>query len=123
MSTIALTALRGRHHTAELTVNPQGITVRARVAASAARRLRGMLGRDDEALLIVPCSSVHGIGMRRSLTVAYLDRTGKVLAVKPLRPGRVHWPVPGAHAVLEVSDEAAQRWALGAAEHIEVRLP
>lgn len=51
MSTVALTSLRGRHHAAELTVHPQGLTIRARVAASAARRLRGMLGRDDEALL------------------------------------------------------------------------
>ena len=65
---------------------------RASVADSFWRRLRGLLGRDGleagEGLVIVPCNSVHMLGMRFPLDVLYLDRSGTVLrAVQELRPG------------------------------------
>jgi hypothetical protein len=33
--------------------------------------------------------SVHGIGMRRHLTIAGIDRHGRVAAVRRLQPGRI----------------------------------
>ncbi len=55
-------------------------------------RLRGMLGRREpqpgEGLLLVPCRSVHMIGMRYPIDVAFLDADRRVLSIHPrLRPG------------------------------------
>jgi uncharacterized membrane protein (UPF0127 family) len=60
-------------------------------------RLRGLLGRpplgDGEGLLLVPCRSVHMLGMTFALDVAFLDSHGQVIAVYPdLQPGsRTRW--------------------------------
>jgi uncharacterized membrane protein (UPF0127 family) len=55
-------------------------------------RLRGMLGRpmpgEGEGLLLTPCRSIHMLGMRYPLDVAFLDRTGAVVAIYPsVAPG------------------------------------
>ena len=55
-------------------------------------RLRGMLGRPEpaagEGLLLVPCGSVHMLGMRYAIDVALLDGERRVVSVHPrLRPG------------------------------------
>jgi uncharacterized protein len=68
-------------------------------------RLRGMIGapapHPGQGLLLTPCSSVHMYGMRFPLDVAFLDRTGKVVAVYPsLAPGsRTRWHRNAAHAL------------------------
>jgi uncharacterized membrane protein (UPF0127 family) len=60
-------------------------------------RLRGMLARPapgpGDGLLLTPCSSVHMHGMRFSLDVAFLDRSGTVVALyDSLAPGsRTRW--------------------------------
>lgn len=60
-------------------------------------RLRGLLGRtaldEGEGLLLVPCRSVHMLGMRFALDVAFVDARGEVLAVyHALPPGsRTRW--------------------------------
>ena len=45
-------------------------------------RFRGLLGRtgldSDEGLLIVPCNSVHTLGMKFAIGVVFLTRDGKV---------------------------------------------
>jgi uncharacterized membrane protein (UPF0127 family) len=55
-------------------------------------RLRGMLARPallpGEGLLLSPCSSIHMLGMRYPVDVAFLDRTGAVVAIYPsVQPG------------------------------------
>jgi uncharacterized membrane protein (UPF0127 family) len=55
-------------------------------------RLRGMLARPmprrGEGLLLTPCRSIHMLGMRYPLDVAFLDRTGAVVAIYPsVAPG------------------------------------
>lgn len=60
-------------------------------------RLRGLLGRETlghgEGLLLRPCRSVHMLGMRMALDVAFLDPGGRVVALYPaLGPGaRTGW--------------------------------
>ncbi len=55
------------------------------------RGLRGMLPLGHgEGLLLRPCRAVHMFGMPGPLDVAFLDRSGQVVAVYPgLRPGRI----------------------------------
>ena len=80
---------------------------RATVADSFWRRLRGLLGRDGletgEGLVIVPCTSVHMLGMRFALDVLYLDRAGTVLrALSELRPGQFGPVVLRSHVAVEL---------------------
>ncbi len=60
-------------------------------------RLKGLLGRDrlepGEGLLLRPCRAVHMLGMKTTLDIAFLDATGRIVALYPeLRPGaRTRW--------------------------------
>ncbi len=52
---------------------------------------------------LVPCNSVHTIGMRSSIDVIFLNTGGRIVrVVENLRPGRIVWRVPEAHSALEV---------------------
>lgn len=64
------------------------------------RRLVGLLF-GGEMLLLHPCSSVHGFGLRSALDVAYIDRCGTVVDLARLKPWRAHRPRRGAVAVWE----------------------
>jgi uncharacterized membrane protein (UPF0127 family) len=80
---------------------------RATLADSFWRRLRGLLGRDGlehgEGLVIVPCNSVHMLGMRFPLDVLHLDKSGTVVRALPnLRPGRFGPMVWGSHMAVEL---------------------
>ena len=79
---------------------------RAYVARTALSRLVGMLGTPDpardEALVLTPCTAVHGVGLRAGIGVAFVDRAGIVLRVVDPLP----WSgaaCPGAHAVIEAA--------------------
>jgi uncharacterized membrane protein (UPF0127 family) len=78
--------------------------LRAFVADTPVARAIGMLATPDlgvdEALVLVPCSAVHGIGLRCAIGVAFVDETGVVMRVVDPLPW---WGarMPGAHAVIE----------------------
>jgi len=67
-------------------------------------RAVGMLGtpdlRMDEALILSPCSSVHGVGLRCTIGVAFVDAAGIVMRVVDPLPW---WGarMRGARAVVE----------------------
>ncbi len=84
------------------------------VAASRRARGRGLLGRDGigGALWLPGVRSVHTVGMRFALDVAWLATDGRVLRVRTLRPGRVSAWVPRAAGVLEAEAGAFARWGL-----------
>jgi uncharacterized membrane protein (UPF0127 family) len=70
-------------------------------------RLRGLLGRralaPGEGLLLVPCKSVHTFGMRLVIDVAFLDPSGRVVAVYlHMSPGRVSRVHADAQSALEL---------------------
>ena len=69
-------------------------------------RLRGLLGRrlsEGEAMLLVPCRSVHTFGMGYDLDVAFLDGDHRVVSIYPqLRPNRASGYCAQAHAALEL---------------------
>jgi len=77
----------------------------AEVADTAPSRSKGLLGRDGlapgEALWIVPCESVHTIGMKFDLDLVYLDRKYRVVKVCK---GIVPWRLSAclrAHSIIE----------------------
>ncbi|WP_236240171.1 DUF192 domain-containing protein [Streptomyces sp. CC228A] len=102
-----------RNGTGSLTA-PEAAGIPLEIAASYARRARGLLGRAglEGALLITPCASVHTFRMRFTIDVAYLDRDLNVLAVRTMRPGRLGLPRLRARSVLEAEAGAMERWGI-----------
>lgn len=85
-------------------------------------RRKGLLGRDgfEGALLLRPARSVHTIGMRFPIDVAWCDRDLKVIRVARLRRGRLSRPVMRARAVLEAEAGAFARWNLTVGDQLEL---
>ncbi len=79
---------------------------RAYVARTPLSRLVGMLGTPDpapdEALVLTPCSAVHGVGLRAGIGAAFVDGVGMVLRVVDPLPWRGA-AFPGAHSVVEAA--------------------
>lgn len=87
---------------------------RIRMADGWLARLRGMWGRPEprlgEGLFLTPCSSVHMFWMRFPLDVAFLDRSGTIVAIySALAPGsRTRWHRDARHALELPSGALAQ---------------
>jgi uncharacterized protein len=77
-------------------------------------RLRGLLGRRrfEGGLVLMHCTSVHGVGMVMTLDVALLDDDLTVRHVRRLTPFGLVMPRRGVRHVLEAQRGAFQRWGL-----------
>ncbi len=73
------------------------------------------------AFVISPCRSVHTIGMKFALDVAFLDPDGVVLKVVRMRRYRVGLPVWKARTVVEAEAGAFERWGLHVGDQVELR--
>ena len=95
----------------------------AEVASSFGQRLKGLLGRDglDGALVLRPARSVHTIGMRFPIDVAFCDSELRVLAMCTMRRHRVGVPRPKAKVVIEAEAGAFERWRLRVGDQLELR--
>jgi uncharacterized membrane protein (UPF0127 family) len=94
------------------------------VAEGSRSRARGLLGRDgfEGALLLKPAMSVHTIGMRFPVDVAYCDRDLNVLAVvHAMRPWRVAVPRVRARVVIEAEAGSFERWRLAVGDSLEIQ--
>ncbi len=69
-------------------------------------RLRGWAWTDPPGpgagLYLTPCAWVHTFGMRFGVDAVHVDRSGRVLSVRSLTPGRLGPRVAGAAGVLEL---------------------
>ena len=93
------------------------------IATGGLARSRGLLGRDgiDGALLIKPALSVHTVGMRFALDVAFCDRDLVVIdIVCGMRPWRLGRPRFGARSVIEAEAGSFERWKLAVGDALEV---
>ena len=86
-------------------------------------RLRGLLGRDglDGALLIKPAKSVHTIGMRFPIDVAYCDKDLTVIATACMSRYRLGRPRLKSHCVIEAEAGAFERWRLKPGDQLELK--
>ncbi|MCA1841768.1 MAG: DUF192 domain-containing protein, partial [Actinobacteria bacterium] len=84
------------------------------VASSLGQRVRGLLGRDgvEGAVLLSPARSVHTVGMRFPIDVAFCDRDMVVLCTVTMGRHRVARPRWRARSVLEAEAGAFERWCL-----------
>lgn len=104
---------RWRDGTRTLTVDGRAVAP-VEIAGTPRTRRRGLLGRDGitGAMLLTPCNSVHTIGMRFPIDVAYLDAALRVLTVRTMPTGRVGLPRLRARHVLEAEAGAMAGWGL-----------
>ena len=93
------------------------------VARSRRDRLQGLLGRDgiEGALLLEPARSVHTIGMRFPLDVAFCDADLTVVKVVRMGRHRMSLPVLRARSVIEAEAGAFARWELHPGDKLEVK--
>ncbi len=70
-------------------------------------------------MLLTPARSVHSLGMRFPLDVAWCDRDLTVLRVARLRRHRMTRPVARARAVIEAEAGSFARWNLTVGDHLE----
>jgi uncharacterized protein len=94
------------------------------LADTAARRMRGLLGRRsldaDEGLLLRPAPSIHTFSMRFPIDAVFLDRDLVVLKVaQEMRPWRTA-ACKHARAVLELPAGATPKLGLGPGDRLEV---
>lgn len=93
------------------------------VAEGRAGRRRGLLGRDgfEGALLFEHTRSVHSVGMRFPIDVAFCDAGLVVLKTMRVEPHRITVPVWKARNVLEAEAGSFARWGLCVGDRLEVR--
>ena len=86
-------------------------------------RARGLLGRSgvEGALVLTKCRSVHTLGMKFAIDVAYLDPDGVVLKVVQMHRHRIGMPVWKAATVVEAQAGAFERWGLKVGDTVELR--
>lgn len=73
--------------------------------SNAWERMRGLLGRPplnpDQGLLIIPCSSVHTIGMKYPIDLIFLNKDWQIQKIfRAVKPWRIAW-ANGAAMVVE----------------------
>jgi uncharacterized protein len=93
------------------------------IARSWRARVRGLLGRDgiEGAILLRPCRSVHTIGMRFPVDVAFCDEAMTVVRVVRMPRHRVGLPVWRARCVIEAEAGAFARWNLRPGDRLEIK--
>ena len=95
----------------------------AEVADGLAERTRGLLGRTgyDGALVLPRTRSVHTLGMRFPIDVAFCDRELVVLGVTRMPPWRIAMPRRRCRCVVEAEAGAFERWGLRVGDQLELR--
>jgi uncharacterized protein len=95
------------------------------LADSTFARVRGLLGRDgiDGAILLTRTRSVHSIGMRFPIDVAFCDKELVVLDTTTLARHRMAMPRLRARCVLEARAGAFEQWKLLPGDRLEIKGP
>ncbi len=95
----------------------------AEVADGMGKRAKGLLGRTGyEGAMVFPHTrSVHTVGMRFAIDVAFCDRDMVVLDVVRVPPMRMALPRRRCRSVIEAEAGAFDRWGLCAGDRLELR--
>ena len=104
-----------------LVVNGQ-VVAEAAIAASARTRTKGLLGQESSVgvLVLEPAGWIHTLGMRFAIDVAYVDRRGRVLSIKTMKPWRVGIPRLRSRRVLEATAGSFDKWNLKAGDEVDI---
>ncbi|MGI8983179.1 MAG: DUF192 domain-containing protein [Acidimicrobiales bacterium] len=100
-----------------------GVLAALEVTETREERMVGLLDRDEieGAILIRPARSVHSIGMKFWIDVAFCSKDLVVLRTICLRPGRMSRPCLRGGCVIEAASGAFDRWNLRVGDRLEIR--
>lgn len=93
------------------------------VCRSRRRKAKGLLGRDslEGAVMLMGSRSVHTVGMKFDIDVAFVDEECRVLKIIHMPPNRVSPLVMKARGVIEVEAGTFARWGVTVGDELEVR--
>ncbi len=103
----------------------QDLAVRAQIARTVFRRLRGLLFsrplEPGEALYLERCTGIHMIGMTYAIDAVFLDRLWRVVAtVESIQPGQISAVYSQAYGCLELPAGTIAATATAVGDQIEV---
>ena len=89
-------------------------------ANTLAARIRGLLGRSeiDGVLVLERARSVHTVGMKFPIDVAYCKPDGSILKVVTMPTNRIGLPRPRCGLVIETEAGNFGRWNLGSGDKV-----
>lgn len=95
------------------------------IAKSFFARLKGLLGKDnleeDEGIIIKPCNSVHTIGMKLTIDVAFVDKNNKVIhIISEMPPGKFSPIIRGGVYAIEARAGTIERKQLNIGDKLEI---
>jgi uncharacterized protein len=92
------------------------------IAASLWARARGLLGRDgiEGAILLTPCSSIHTLGMRFGIDVAYLTKDLRIISTAQVPPNRLCMVRLRSRHVLEAELGKFTEWGIRPDGRLEI---
>ncbi len=105
-------------------VNGAMIASSCYLADSFFTRLKGLLGRkqmsEGEGLLIIPCSSVHTLGMKMIIDVVFLSSDCQVLhIIEEMQPGKLSPIIKNSSSVLELPPGQVRRSGMKIGHHLK----
>jgi len=91
------------------------LTAQAEIACTLVTRLRGLLGRDGlpegTLMYIIPCNSIHTLGMRFAIDLLFVDSGMDAVRVeRNVSPGRVVFGGRRAKGVFEAASGWLPEW-------------
>ncbi len=103
-------------------IHQGSVLASACIAGTRGERRRGLLGRDRvEGVLVLPVRSVHTVGMRCPIDVAFCDADGQVLRILTMQPGQLGRMCWSARRVIEAADGAFAAWGVQVGDVLDVR--
>jgi uncharacterized membrane protein (UPF0127 family) len=98
---------------------------RVRIASSFLTRCVGLLGRAqvevEEGMLFRPGGSVHTVGMRTRIDVAFLDRDYQVLGTRnAIGPWRLAFAPRRTRYTLELAAGQLERFGVAVGQHLQI---
>ncbi len=87
------------------------------------KKMVGLLGKKDfdGAAVFKRVKSIHTVGMKFGIDVAFVDKEDKVIKVCSLKPNRFVLYVPKAKMAIEAEEGAFFRWSLKPGSKIELK--
>ncbi|OPY55963.1 MAG: hypothetical protein A4E55_02283 [Pelotomaculum sp. PtaU1.Bin035] len=94
------------------------------VASSFNKRLKGLIGRSSlnhgEALILLPCNSIHTFFMNFPIDILFIDKEMVVLqAIKNIRPFRFSPVIHRSHMVIELPAGRLAATGAGVGHHLQ----
>lgn len=92
------------------------------IATTLRERCMGLIGRDgfEGALWLKRARSIHTLGMRFAIDIAYCDIEMKVLQVSTIKPARISRYVAGTRSFIEAEAGQFQQWNIQPGSQLEV---